>query len=316
MDVVVPSAPLPPTSNAVDADVLRTQRRSDRKLAKLLGITVAREDGPPSAVEVDRDDADPLHRFGEPDREDESHSERWHVPAAWSYASASATGGDDEGRPLIDDALDDEVDVRGKGKIRQRLSGFNPFRRRKADKSGPPTLFGRVMRPSLAGESATGAQNPFGDEHAIEGNGRGGGLAEEERMETHDGPFPTPSAPSGQWVTFPSLAAQTVSAPTTPKRSPRSMKSRRTPGSAKSWLSAVSNTSELSTVSSLRRKNLRRRARLSGGHESQMRSMRKTVQVLGPEAAGAVVKETGVSPNKLRCMDFGRQMRAYVKRHM
>ncbi|KAI1788219.1 hypothetical protein LXA43DRAFT_1160349, partial [Ganoderma leucocontextum] len=210
----------------------------------------------------------------------------------------------------------DEVDVWGKGKARQKLSRFNPFRRQKADKSGPPTLFGRVMRPSLAGESATGAQNPFGDEHAIEGDSRGGGLAEDKQMETHDGPFPTPSAPSGQWVTFPSLAAQTVSAPTTPKRSPRSMKSRRTPGSAKSWLSAVSNTSELSTVSSLQRKNLRRRARLSGGHESQMWSMRKTVQVLGPEAAGAVVKETGVSPNKLQCMDFGRQMRAYMKRHM
>ncbi|KAI1782375.1 hypothetical protein LXA43DRAFT_1104174 [Ganoderma leucocontextum] len=114
-DALVPCTPLPPTSNAVDPDVLRTQRRSDRKLAQLLGITVAREDGQPSAV--DRDDADLLHQFGEADREDESHSERWHVPAAWSCAGASVTGGDDEGRPLID-ALDDEVDVRGKGKAR------------------------------------------------------------------------------------------------------------------------------------------------------------------------------------------------------
>ncbi|KAI1786733.1 hypothetical protein LXA43DRAFT_756963 [Ganoderma leucocontextum] len=182
-------------------------------------------------------------------------------------------------------ALDDEVDVRAKVKVRQRLSGFTPFRRQKAEKSGPPTFFGPVMRRSLVAESATRAQNPFGDEHAIEhdaGNDRRGRLGEDEQMETHDEPFPTPSTSSGQWVTFPSLAAQTVSAPTTPKWSLRSMKSRRSSGSAKSWLSdsEVSNTSELSTVGSLRRKNVTPRARLSLGHDSQIRSMRKTMQVL------------------------------------
>ena len=320
-----PFEPRPLTSNVVDADVLRSQRRSDRKLAQLLGITIAREDGLPSTT--DGDDTVPLNRFGEGDGEDANHSEQWRAPAAW-YTSDE--GMEVEEQPLIDKRVDDKRDVRSKSKskTRQKLAGLFPFRGRNRDQYKTPRLLGgRATRPSLIPKtSPPSVRNPFGDEHAIAPDPRTdpdcgqGTQTQDEQMDTHqDGsPSPTPTTASdGQWAAFPSLAAahtHTVSAPTTPKRSPR----RRTPGSAKSWLSEVSNASALSTSGSLRRKSVRRRARLSNGHESktQIRSMRKTVQVLGPEAAGAVAKGTGVSPNKLRYMDFGRQMREYMKRQM
>ena len=76
------------------------------------------------------------------------------------------------------------------------------------------------------------------------------------------------------------------------------------------------NSSELSTMSSLRRKSARRKARRSIELSPQMRSMKKSIQLLGPEAAGAVVKGTDLSPNKLRYMEFGRQMRGYMRRYM
>ncbi len=305
----------------LNPDLLCTQRRSDRKLAQLLGIVIAREDNISSVVTTD--EAHPLNHLGEADREDDNHSDQWHAPAAWSSSPSDDDMGVEDSQPLIDRTVDDDGDVRGKGKTRQRFGGLIPFHRRKAEKSSPPTLFGRMMRPTLVRKSTVGTQNPFADEHAIErdGNtgtgtdcrGASGTTTQDEEMDTHeDGLSPVPSTPSVQSVTFPSLAAHTTSTPSTPKRSPR----RRTPGSAKSWRSEASSKSALSTASSLLRKNVRRRARLSVEQESQMRSMRKTVQVLGPEAAGAAVKGTDVSPNKLRFMDFGRQVRGYMRRHI
>ena len=61
--------------------------------------------------------------------------------------------------------------------------------------------------------------------------------------------IPTSTTPSRQWPSLP--ATYTVSAETSFKRYLK----RRTPGSAKSWLSEVSNTS---TTSSVRGKNVRR----------------------------------------------------------
>ncbi|KAM5536438.1 hypothetical protein V8D89_009874 [Ganoderma adspersum] len=305
--------PLPPHKSR-----LRAQRGSDCKLGELLGITAAHEDGLPDAQ---TGLLPPFNERGR-EREDENHAEQWRVPAAWSYAGS---GVDTEEQPLIDAGTrDNDVEGRTKRKIGQKFVGLIPFRRRKENsgKQGTvtPTPHGRVTarRGSLSAESA---QNPFGDEHAIAG-GVGDATAQDEQMEvemdTHDGlfPIPIPSTPSaGHSVVFPSLAAaRTVTAPTTPKRSPR----RRTPGSAKSWLSEVSNTSGggLSAAGSLRRRSVRRQARLSGGHDAQIRSMRKTVQVLGPEAAGAVTKGTDVSPNKLRYMDFGRVLRQKMRRDL
>ncbi|KAM5535326.1 hypothetical protein V8D89_011011 [Ganoderma adspersum] len=301
--------PLPPHKGG-----LRAQRGPDRKLGELLGIAVTHEDGLPDAQ---TGLLPPFNERGR-EREDESRAGQWRVPAAWSYAGP---GVDTEEQPLIDAGTqDDGVEGRTKRTIGHKFFGSIPFRRRKGEsgKQGTvnPAPHGRVTtrRGSLLAESA---QNPFGDEHAIAGGG-GDATAQDEQMEvemeTHDGsfPIPIPSTPSaGQSVAFPSLAAaRSASAPTTPKRSPR----RRTPGSAKSWLSEVSNTS--GGGGSLLRKSVRRRARLSGGHEAQMRSMQKTVQVLGPEAAGAVTKGTEVSPNKLRYMDFVRQLRQQMRRHV
>ena len=76
-----------------------------------------------------------------------------------------------------------------------------------------------------------------------------------------------------------------------------------------------SNSSELSTMSSLRRKSARRKARHSIELNPQMRPMKKSIQLLGPEAAGAVAKGTDLSPNKLQYMEFGRQMRDYMRRY-
>ena len=287
---------------------LRVQRGPDHRLGELLGITDEHEDGASDAQ------TDLLPPFNERvrQREDDSRAEQWRVPAAWSYAGP---GVDTEEQPLIDAGTqDDGVEGRTKRKFGHKFFGSIPFRRRKGD-SGK---HGRQMTRQASLPAQTG-QNPFGDEHAI---ARGGGdaAAQDEQMEvemdTHDGPFPIPipipsTPPFGQSVAFPSLAAaRSVSAPTTPKRSPR----RRTSGSAKSWLSEVSNTS--GSGGSLLRRSVRRRARLSGGHEAQMRSMQKTVQVLGPEAAGAVTKGTNVSPNKLRYMDFGRQLRRQMRRNL
>ena len=291
---------------------LRVQRGPDHRLGELLGITDEHDDG---VSDVHTGLLPPFNERGRV-REDDGLAEQWRVPAAWSYAGP---GVDTEEQPLIDAGTqDDGVERRTKRKIGHKFFGSIPFRRRKVDSGKQGALHGRptTRRGSLPAESA---QNPFGDEHAIAGGG-GDATAQDEQMEvemdTHDGPFPMPmpipsTPPFGQSVAFPSLAAaRSVSAPTTPKRSPR----RRTSGSAKSWLSEVSNTS--GSGGSLLRRSVRRRARLSGGHEAQMRSMQKTVQVLGPEAAGAVTKGTDVSPNKLRYKDFGRQLRQQMRRHV
>ncbi|PIL26816.1 hypothetical protein GSI_11077 [Ganoderma sinense ZZ0214-1] len=258
------------------------------------------------------------HRSRMLNRKDESCPEQWHAPRSWSF---TGPGVDTDEQPLIGADTQDgglKKPKRKKGKARQKLSDLVPFLGQKTDWGNGSV---RRLFPSLTAdtEGARGAQNPFGDEHAINairGGGRDTRAAQDEQMEvdTHDGPFPfpvpVPSTPSStQAVFFPLLSAaltRTTSTPTTPKRSPH----RRSSGSSKSWRSDVSRSS------SRRLKNARRSQRLSSsaGRGAQIRSMRKTVQMLGPEAAGAVAMGTDVSPNDLRTVDFEKELKANLKR--
>ena len=314
----------PSTSNDNDTGAHDAQRYPDRNLAMLLGLEIRRQDedqemsGYPSGAEASMlryTDEDGDHsRLGDNDND----FDQWRgFPTRTSLSESQDAQAE---APL---GRSDGSDGRKKGKVRQKLGGLMSFRRRKA---APPTLFGRAVLRSPVSESSAGYMDPFGDENAAQadvGEDSGGGEerpvedATMESQETHDDGFPSPGSSSEQWVTFSALAtpirAHSSSAPTTPRRSPWSTKSRSTPGSAKSWLS---NSSEISAMSSLRRKTARRKARNSIELNPRMRSMKKSIQLLGPEAAGAVAQGTDLSPNKLRYMAFGRQMRDYMRRHM
>lgn len=117
--------------------------------------------------------------------------------------------------------------------------------------------------------------------------------------------------------------ARHASAPTTPRTSPLSAKSRRsstgwqrttprTPLSAKSWRSTSDSspgTGSDRSPGALRRRAKRRRAR-------DMASQTKILQLLGPEATGAVAKATNVKETKLRYRDFGRQLHDRLRRDL
>ncbi|TBU42623.1 hypothetical protein BD309DRAFT_962544 [Dichomitus squalens] len=306
---------LPSTSNSVNEGVRIPQRHSNHRLATLLGISEDEDGGMydapicvPDSIYTDEDDD--LAQLGGV------------AETLVAKTRAPSFGGHDVSDEQALIGGPDGVKARGKGNVRQRLAGFMPFRRRKAAST---TLFGRAMLPSRVPEGSSSHRDPSEDWDAIQhdtGGSGGGGeqTAEDAETATHDEGFHSAGSATGQWMTFPTLVtpikAQSFSAPTTPRRSPRSARSRHTPGSAKSWLSELSASSELSAMSSLRRKTAKRKARLSLEPNPQMKSMKKSIQLLGPEAAGVVARGTDVSPNKLRYIDFGRQMRDYMRRYM
>ncbi|KAI8976317.1 hypothetical protein BD414DRAFT_164934 [Trametes punicea] len=296
--------PLPPTINVVDPDILRARRRSDKKAAKLLDITIARED------------AD----FEVGDLSGAGHTEDEDPQAPTLLDSPMIDEGEDV--PLVDGSPSKGT---RRTKTRRKIGAFfQNFRRRKVSNLKVPRPAPRATLASLV--SPDYVQNPFGDEHAIHRDGEEAGPSSDAHSQTEGNPQDGGGSPvagsTAQWALVPNTPRRTpsASAPTTPGTSPWSAKSKRsvaswqrsprTPRSAKSWLSehspgSLSITS--SVTSSLRRKHVRRR-------ERQLASQMKSLQILGSEAGAAVAKASHVKESKLRYREFERQLRDRFKR--
>ncbi|KAJ8495521.1 hypothetical protein ONZ51_g1653 [Trametes cubensis] len=308
---------LPPTINVVDRDVLRARRRSDKKAAKILDITIAREDN-----DADVDMASPTYPewSGIDGLQPPVQGARRTSLSQLNMGSLTLLDSpmdEDEGAPLIEKSSPTKGARAGgeSGKTRKKLAFiFRKLGRRKAPKAKNPNPAPRATLGPLVPTSEND-ENPFGDEHRMQ-------WADEEDNGSPSGAVG--GVPDDGECNQLALAPKTpqrgrsTSAPTTPRSSkskkgtPNWQCSPKTPLSARSWRSecspgSISASSALSVTSTLRRKNARRRIRL-------LKSQMKSLQILGSEASAAVALATNVKETKLRYRDFGRQIRDEFKR--
>ncbi|RDX50594.1 hypothetical protein OH76DRAFT_1402198 [Lentinus brumalis] len=196
--------------------------------------------------------------------------------------------------------------AKGQGRPKRRtleviFGSLNLLKRSKTSKATSPPAEMDVS----AVPADVPAQDPFGDENAMEcdagfqsfdWHGFGAATSEDAKMALGSasgegaGGGSTSGVSTSRAVGFPSTPPKRrrSSIPTTPRSSPRSVKSR---CSAMSWLTTSSEGSPASSLASIRTKYRRRHAR---------RSAAKSVQVLGMEAAGLVARRYNVSENRMR----------------
>ncbi|KAH9896119.1 hypothetical protein C8Q73DRAFT_466937 [Cubamyces lactineus] len=296
---------LPPTINVVDRDVLRARRRSDKKAAKILDITIARED-----IDADVDMASPMSPdwSGIDGMQPPVQGARRTSLSQLNMGSLTLLDSpmdEDEGTPLVGGSMPTKGES---GKTRKKLAFlFRKFGRRKMRKDPKPAP--RATLSSLVSPSRHD-EDPFEDEYGAEGdeedNGSPSRAAGNDPFDEEDG---------SQWPLVPKTPnrARCTSAPTTPgSAKSKWQRSPKTPLSARSWRSecspgSISASSALSVSSTLRRKHARRRVR-------QLKSQMKSLQILGSEASEAVARATNVKETKLRYRDFGRHARDNFKR--
>ncbi|KAI0357279.1 hypothetical protein OH77DRAFT_1422860 [Trametes cingulata] len=299
---VLPS--LPPTINVVDRDVLRARRRSDKKAARILDIAIAREDFD-AGDQMDTDEPGAAGPSGR--RTSLSHLNLGGLSLREPDRRFATDEHMEDEAPLLNGSPSKRPRKGVAKRVMRRL--FEPIRLRKASHVSKPAR--RAVLSSVV--PADVLEDPFGDEHAMEW---------EDEVDTTAGGSGEGSSGS-QAVSVPKTPQRPrhASAPTTPRSSPWSAKSRRsvtswqrsprTPSSAKSWLSEggspETDYSTSSGMSALRRRHARRRAR-------QMTSQMKSLQVLGSEASEAVAKATNVKESKLRYRVWSRQTRDQLKR--
>ncbi|KAI0325584.1 hypothetical protein GY45DRAFT_1330051 [Cubamyces sp. BRFM 1775] len=303
---------LPPTINVVDRDVLRARRRSDKKAAKILDITIARED-----IDADVEMRPPMSSgwTGIDGTQSVIQAARRTSLSHLNMGTLTLLDSpmdEDEGAPLIEGSSPTKGARAGgeSGKSRRKFGSFFKFRnlgRRKgpkAPKPAPRATLSSLVSPSRHDE------DPFEDDHGME-------WADEEDNGSPAraaGNAPSEGEGASQWPLVPKTPqrARCMSAPTTPRSTKSRKRSPKTPLSARSWLSecspgSISASSALSVTSTLRRKNARRRVR-------QLKSQMKSLQILGSEASEAVARATNVKETKLRYRDFDRRVRDNLKR--
>ncbi|OJT05245.1 hypothetical protein TRAPUB_3983 [Trametes pubescens] len=305
-DSDLPTQPQSPgLDEDMDADDLRARRRSGKKAARVLGI--ADED----VVMADTHAYD--GRRGSLSQLNLSTLSLREPPRG--YVSMS-----DDDVPL----LGGTSTHRGKtGKAYKRLGRklLGGFRLSKAPK-------GKGRKRALSGgpSSLSTLASPFHDEADMEWEEEGapsGSTLYDADMSAPDEDRAGSSASISLKTPKTPRRERHTSAPTTPRTSPRSAKSRRssthwqrtaprTPLSAKSWRSMSDSSPGTGSDRSpgvLLRRAKRRRAR-------DMASQTKILQLLGPEATGAVAQATNVKETKLRYRDFGRQLHDRLKRDL
>ncbi|KAI9057797.1 hypothetical protein FKP32DRAFT_1598017 [Trametes sanguinea] len=311
------SAPLPPTINVTDPDVLRNKRRSDKKAAKLLDITIAREDvdydmESPGVPGFDSENGEQL--AGMDGRVRRSSMTQLNIGTLSLRESPLIHEREDDGTPLFGSASPTKGTRRVPGKARRKIGAFL----QRLQRGKPSKLPSQAVRATLASVvSEDHVDDPFGDEHAMDWEGD-----EDAETSQHASSIATGSTPAAALAPKTPQRGRCTSTPNTPRaspwsaKSPRSsaswQKSPRTPRSAKSWLSDSSPGSLSiagSVASSLRRKNVRRRQR-------QLTSQMKSMQILGSEAGAAIAKAANVKETKLRYREFDRKLRDQFKRRL
>ncbi|KAI0653473.1 hypothetical protein C8Q70DRAFT_937657 [Cubamyces menziesii] len=161
---------LPPTINVVDRDVLRARRRSDKKAAKILDITIAREDN-----DADVDMASPTYPewSGIDGLQPPVQGARRTSLSQLNMGSLTLLDSpmdEDEGAPLIEKSSPTKGARAGgeSGKTRKKLAFiFRKLGRRKAPKAKNPNPAPRATLGPLVPTSEND-ENPFGDEHRMQ----------------------------------------------------------------------------------------------------------------------------------------------------
>ncbi|KAI0667140.1 hypothetical protein C8Q78DRAFT_389299 [Trametes maxima] len=311
-----PSSTLPPTINELDPGVLRARRRSDRKAARVLDITIARED-----VDIAAPDASDDSTMGT------ARSMYGRRRSSFSHLNLGSLS-------LRDVALDEDMEeetplVGGKAtKVAQRTKA----RKRLAALLSPLMLKPRTVKvpQPMAYRATLGAlissHQPPTSEDAMDWQADAGmSTSPTLAAEASGSASPTHAGSTDPFAGFSRTIPTTPrrgpggSAPTTPRVSSHSAKSKASRGSrhtprtphtphstrsARSWLSepspgSVAGSSGGSLSSHDRR--MRARARL-------MASQMKSLQILGTEAGEAIVRATGVRESKARYREFATRL--------
>ncbi|KAH9850498.1 hypothetical protein C2E23DRAFT_877557 [Lenzites betulinus] len=294
-----------------DPDGWRARRRSEKKAAKVLGIPF-----------LDDTDLEPGHCASHAEGEGTAYSAQDGRRGSLSQLNLASLSlreparmdtqhstGSEEAVPLLGSAS------RGarRNKAHRRLGRhlLSPFRL--ARTKGRKLTRSRHDEEDIEWEEAQA-------ERAAQADTEGDVEMAEEDEPVGQG---SPGGAQAEVPYTPRRKVRYASAPATPRTSPPSARSRRstsswqrttprTPLSAKSWRTDGSPGSDFSPGSggsTLQRRNKRRRAR-------ELVSQTKCLQLLGPEASGAVARATNVKETKLRYRDFGRQLHERFRRDL
>ncbi|KAI0925404.1 hypothetical protein AcV7_005659 [Taiwanofungus camphoratus] len=300
--------PVPPTTHLVDPATHRAQRRSDRKAAKLLDITVAREDSGMSALpgpkETDEHLEDPFRGPEQVNRRGRTRGARplWRMrpTSLLDHGSKPSQGsGDDENLALLNRPSEKDA--------RSRKSVFAPFGSLLASLRRRRTATSVETRPRAVLASLVPAANDhsglipsaFGAERSVtrsEGTQKSTMDVRDEGTASHCETSAKPDEPG--LPTTPKRAHSTafLETRTSPKstksaRSIRSTRSKlgRTPSSPGSLRSDISSISRLSLADSIRFK-LGRTLNVRMEKRARIRSQMKSLQILGSEAGPSVAR--------------------------
>ncbi|KAI0641583.1 hypothetical protein C8Q79DRAFT_1014035 [Trametes meyenii] len=313
------SSTLPPTINELDPRVLRARRSSDRKAARVLDITIAREDVDMAYCPDATDD--PISA---------AHSIYGRRRSSLSHLNLGSLS-------LRDVALDEDMEeetplVGGKAtkvarrtKARKRLDALlSPLKLKPRTVKVPQPMAYRATLGALV--PSRPAHQPLTIEDAMDWQADAGiSTSPTPTAEASGSTSPEHASGTDPFAGFSWTIPTTPrrghagSAPTTPRVSPYSAKSKESRGSrhtprtphtphstrsARSWLSepspgSVAGSSGGSLSSHDRR--MRARARL-------MASQMKSLQILGTEAGEAIARATGVKESKIRYREFATRL--------
>lgn len=264
------------------------------------------------------------------------------IDSAASLESRPWSAVDGQGQDALPLSGSGETKRKGKGKGSKRWGRIfksMQFGKHKTSKATSPTSKALLTghgegEGDGSGPHSPSLEDPFGDQHAMECEDDGEWAAWVGRRGSEDvdmaGSSPTrgdtqtgpgrssiSDASLSQWAVCPRTPQkkQSSSTPTTPRSSPWSRSSLRTPGSARSArsvrsaLSQMSDKSRLSATSSMLKKHAKRKKERNARMASQM----KSIQILGAEAVGAVAKATRVPEDELQVRVFGRMVDNHIK---